>query len=97
MLLGKSDATADWALGLGMGKRSIIVGHSPKGDRSEVLLWADASHGIISLISSSIVMSIKCTLALLHSRDSLLEEFDEEIFNALVEKIEDSHTNAFCF
>lgn len=43
MLLGKSDATADWALGLGMGKRSIIVGHPLKGDRSEVLLWADAS------------------------------------------------------
>ncbi len=36
------DATADWALGIGMGKRSIIVGHPPKGERSEVHLWADA-------------------------------------------------------
>ncbi len=32
----------------------------------------------------------------INSRDSLLEEFDDEIFNGLVEKI-DSHTNAFCF
>lgn len=36
------DATADWALGIGMGKRSIIVGHPKKGERSEVHLWADA-------------------------------------------------------
>lgn len=36
------DATADWALGIGMGKRSIIVGHPAKGERSEVHLWADA-------------------------------------------------------
>ncbi|KUO63800.1 MAG: hypothetical protein APF84_09275 [Gracilibacter sp. BRH_c7a] len=35
------DATADWALGVGMGKRSIIVGQPPKGERSEVHLWAD--------------------------------------------------------
>ncbi len=35
------DATADWALGVGMGKRSIIVGHPNKGERSEVHLWAD--------------------------------------------------------
>lgn len=36
------DATADWALGIGMGKPSIIVGHPKKGERSEVHLWADA-------------------------------------------------------
>ncbi|ATW26955.1 hypothetical protein [Candidatus Formimonas warabiya] len=36
------DATADWALGIGMGKHSIIVGYPDKGDRSEVHLWADA-------------------------------------------------------
>lgn len=35
------DATADWALGVGMGKHSIIVGHPGKGERSEVHLWAD--------------------------------------------------------
>jgi len=35
------DATADWALGVGMGKPSIIVGHPHKGERSEVHLWAD--------------------------------------------------------
>lgn len=36
-------------------------------------------------------------LETLNSRDSLLEEFNEEIFNALVEKIEVLHINAFCF
>lgn len=36
------DATADWALGIGMGKRSVIVGQPRKGERSEVHLWADA-------------------------------------------------------
>lgn len=35
------DATADWALGVGMGKCSIIVGHPNSGERSEVHLWAD--------------------------------------------------------
>ncbi|AFM40428.1 hypothetical protein Desaci_1405 [Desulfosporosinus acidiphilus SJ4] len=34
-------------------------------------------------------------LKTINIRESLLEEFDEEIFNALVEK--NSHTNAFCF
>ncbi len=36
------DATADWALGVGMGKKSIIVGHPNYGERSEVYLWADS-------------------------------------------------------
>ncbi|ADY55851.1 hypothetical protein Sgly_1551 [Syntrophobotulus glycolicus DSM 8271] len=36
------DATADWALGIGLGKRTIIVGHPHKGESSEVHLWADA-------------------------------------------------------
>ena len=35
------DATADWALGVGMGKHSIIVGRPDDGERSEVHLWAD--------------------------------------------------------
>jgi hypothetical protein len=35
------DATADWAAGVGMGKRSIIAGHPNKGESSEVHLWAD--------------------------------------------------------
>jgi len=35
------DATADWALGVGMGKPSIIVGHPNQGESSEVHLWAD--------------------------------------------------------
>ena len=36
------DATADWAYGVGLGKRSIIVGHPKPGERSPVHLWADA-------------------------------------------------------
>lgn len=35
------DATADWALGVGMGKKSIVVGHPKKGERSPVHLWAN--------------------------------------------------------
>jgi len=37
-----NDAHADWALGVGMGKHSIVVGHPCKGDRSPVHMWADA-------------------------------------------------------
>jgi len=33
----------------------------------------------------------------INSRDSLLEEFDEQIFNALVEKIEILAPTHFCF
>ena len=36
------DATADWALAVGMGKRSIVIGHPKAGERSPVHLWADA-------------------------------------------------------
>ena len=36
-----NDAHADWALGVGMGKQSIVAGHPNKGDRSPVHMWAD--------------------------------------------------------
>ncbi len=39
------DATADWAYGVGIGKKSIIIGHPENGDRSPVHLWADAILG----------------------------------------------------
>lgn len=35
------DATADWALGVGLGKFTVIVGHPGKGERSPCHLWAD--------------------------------------------------------
>lgn len=35
------DSHADWAYGLGLHKRSIVVGHPNKGERSPVHLWAD--------------------------------------------------------
>jgi len=35
------DAHADWALGVGMGKTSAVVGHPRKGERSPVHLWSD--------------------------------------------------------
>ena len=35
------DATADWAYGVGIGKRSLIVGSPRAGERSPVHLWAD--------------------------------------------------------
>lgn len=34
------DSHADWALGVGMGKMSMIVGHPAKGERSPVHNWA---------------------------------------------------------
>ncbi len=37
-----NDSHADWALGVGLGKRSVVVGRPQKGDRSPVHLWADA-------------------------------------------------------
>lgn len=36
------DSTADWAYGLGLGKKSCVVGHPKAGERSPVHLWADA-------------------------------------------------------
>jgi hypothetical protein len=35
------DATADWALGVGLGKWSIVVGHPLAGERNPVHLWAN--------------------------------------------------------
>jgi len=35
------DATADWALGVGMGKVTVVVGHPVAGERSPVHLWAE--------------------------------------------------------
>ena len=36
------DSTADWALGVGFGKLSCVIGSPKKGERSPVHLWADA-------------------------------------------------------
>lgn len=36
-----NDAHADWGLGVGLGKTTIVVGSPIKGDRSPVHLWAD--------------------------------------------------------
>jgi hypothetical protein len=36
------DATADWALGVGLGKQSVIVGNPKAGERSPTHLWANA-------------------------------------------------------
>lgn len=37
-----NDAHADWGLGVGLGKVTIVVGSPLKGDRSPVHLWANA-------------------------------------------------------
>ena len=37
-----NDSHADWALGVGMGKRNVVVGSPRKGERSPVHMWADA-------------------------------------------------------
>lgn len=36
-----TDSHADWALGVGAGKKSYILGHPVNGDRSPVHLWAN--------------------------------------------------------
>lgn len=36
-----NDSHADWALGVGMGKNSVVVGSMRKGERSPVHMWAD--------------------------------------------------------
>jgi hypothetical protein len=36
------DSHADWALGVGAGKQSVVLGHPKNGERSPVHLWADA-------------------------------------------------------
>lgn len=37
-----NDSHADWAYGVGLGKKSIVVGCPSKGDRSPVHMWANA-------------------------------------------------------
>jgi len=36
------DAHSDWALGVGLGKRSAVIGAPPAGERVPSHLWADA-------------------------------------------------------
>lgn len=35
-----NDSHADWALGVGMGKDSVVIGSPRKGERSPVHMWA---------------------------------------------------------
>ena len=37
-----NDAHADWAYGVGVGKRSVVVGAPRAGDRTPTHMWADA-------------------------------------------------------
>lgn len=52
------DAHADWALGVGMGKPTIILGHPNKGERMPVHIWADefldTTEGLITSIKKLI-------------------------------------------
>lgn len=41
LLPAGNDAHADWSLGVGLGKHTIVVGHPVKGDRSPTHLWAN--------------------------------------------------------
>lgn len=42
LLPAGADSHSDWALGVGLGKRSCVVGHPPAGERTPSHLWADA-------------------------------------------------------
>lgn len=37
-----ADSHADWGAAVGAGKRSVVIGHPPKGERTPSHLWADA-------------------------------------------------------
>ncbi len=37
-----ADSHADWGVAVGAGKRSIVIGHPPKGERTPSHLWAEA-------------------------------------------------------
>ena len=58
---------------------------------------ACAYHPIRSYIKRGMYKPVYKLLETLNRRDSLLEEFDEEIFNALVEKIEILISTHFIF
>lgn len=36
-----ADSHADWGIAVGAGKRSIVIGHPPKGERTPSHLWAE--------------------------------------------------------
>jgi hypothetical protein len=48
------DSTADWALGVGMGKVSFVVGYPKAGERSPVHLWANVMLDAINEILPTI-------------------------------------------
>jgi hypothetical protein len=49
-----NDAHADWAYGVGKGKRSIVVGHPVAGDRTPTHMWADALLDVDEQVPSAI-------------------------------------------
>lgn len=42
MLPCGADSHADWGAAVGAGKRSVVIGHPPRGERTPSHLWADA-------------------------------------------------------
>jgi hypothetical protein len=54
------DSHADWALGVGMGKKSIVVGHPKKGERSPVHLWADLFVDNDDDVYSAYIVNVEC-------------------------------------
>jgi hypothetical protein len=53
-----NDAHADWAYAVGRGKKSVVVGHPGKGERSPVHLWADGfcsdTDGLMALLRAPV-------------------------------------------
>lgn len=55
------DSTADWAAGVGMGKKTVVVGHPNKGERSPVHLWANyMAKDIKTLLESPLFRNGHC-------------------------------------
>lgn len=72
-----TDAHADWAYGVGLGKRSIVVGQPKAGDRTPTHLWSDA-------IIDSVPEAIKyLRLAYAEPKEPLTAKSGAEFFDSV--------------
>lgn len=62
------DSQADWAYAVGAGKRSVVVGHPPAGERSPDHLWADAIVPDEAALFAWLVEHLPVAAAGLHAR-----------------------------
>lgn len=69
LLPAGADAHSDWALGVGLGKLSCIVGHPPAGERTPSHLWADALLDADSAVSAWLAPPVPVQRVCLRQRE----------------------------